>query len=209
MRILLADDDASYRLLVKNALIKWGYQPVVVSDGTAAWNVFQKDDPPPIAILDWMMPGCNGIELCRRLKARQGKPVYLILLTGNSDKADVILGLQSGADDYITKPFDRVELFARLHAGRRIIQLQQNLAHRVDELEAALTQVKQLRGLLPICCYCKNIRNDQNYWQRVEDYLASNADVRFTHGICPDCYKNVIEAQLPATHVETQEMAGS
>lgn len=195
MRILVADDDAGYRLLVKTALIKWGYQPVVASDGTMAWNLLQGADAPPIAILDWMMPGCNGLELCRRLRA-QKRPDYLILLTANTEKADIILGLQTGADDYMTKPFDKEELFARLQVGIRIVELQQNLANRVAELESALVRVKQLSGLLPICCYCKNIRNDQNYWQRVEDYVAANADVRFSHGVCPDCFEKVVEPQL-------------
>jgi sigma-B regulation protein RsbU (phosphoserine phosphatase) len=195
MRVLLADDDSGYRLLVKTALVKWGYEPVVASDGTMAWNLLQKPEAPLIAILDWMMPGYNGLELCRKLRAQQ-KPIYIILLTSNSDKADIVQGLQTGADDYIVKPFDKEELFARLQVGMRIIQLQQFLEARVRELETALAHVKQLSGLLPICCYCKNIRDDKNYWQRVEDYVAANADVRFSHGICPDCYTNVVEPQL-------------
>jgi sigma-B regulation protein RsbU (phosphoserine phosphatase) len=195
MRILLADDDAGYRLLVKTALTKWGYEPVVASDGTMAWNLLQAPEAPAIAILDWMMPGCNGLELCRRLRA-ENKPIYLILLTSNREKADMVQGLQTGADDYITKPFDREELFARLQTGIRIVQLQQSLEKRVRELETALAQVKQLSGLLPICCYCKNIRDDKNYWRRVEDYVAANADVRFSHGICPKCYEKEVEPQL-------------
>jgi CheY-like chemotaxis protein len=195
MHVLLADDDAGYRLLVKSALVKWGYHPVVASDGTMAWNLLQKPDAPQLAILDWMMPGLNGLELCRRLRAQQ-KPIYIILLTANKEKIDIIQGLQTGADDYITKPFDREEFFARLQTGVRIVQLQQNLARRVEELETALAKVKQLAGLLPICCYCKKIRDDKNYWQRVEDYVSANADVRFSHGICPNCYEAVVEPQL-------------
>jgi sigma-B regulation protein RsbU (phosphoserine phosphatase) len=198
MRILLADDDAGYRLLVKTALVKWGYQPVVASDGTMAWNLLQGPKPPPIAILDWMMPGKNGLELCRKLRQKK-QSIYLILLTSNKEKSDIIQGLQTGADDYITKPFDRDEFFARLQTGVRIVQLQQNLESRVRELEGALSQIKQLSGLLPICCYCKNIRDDKNYWQRVEDYVSANADVRFSHGICPNCYKSMVEPQLAQT----------
>lgn len=200
MRILFADDDAGYRLLVKTALVKWGYEPVVASDGAMAWNILQEPDAPALAILDWMMPGQNGLELCRSLRAQQ-KPIYLILLTSNREKADIIQGLQTGADDYITKPFDREELFARLQVGIRIVELQQSLAKRVAELESALAQVKQLNGLLPICCYCKNIRDDQNYWRRVEDYVAAHADVRFSHGICPKCFKKEVEPQLAAAGV--------
>jgi len=195
MRVLLADDDAGYRLLVKNALLKWGYEPLVAHDGTTAWNLLQTPDAPPIAILDWIMPGYDGLELCRKLRTLN-KPIYIILLTANSEKADIIQGLRTGADDYITKPFDREELFARVQTGIRIVQLQQSLEKRVQELETALAQVKQLNGLLPICCYCKNIRDDKNYWQRVEDYVSANADVKFSHGICPDCYKKEVEPQL-------------
>jgi sigma-B regulation protein RsbU (phosphoserine phosphatase) len=83
-----------------------------------------------------------------------------------------------------------------LQTGVRIVQLQQNLEKRVTELENALAQVNHLSGLLPICCYCKNIRDDQNYWQRVEDYVSANTEVRFSHGICPNCYKAVVEPQL-------------
>ncbi len=195
MRILLADDDAGYRLLVEKALTKWGYEPLVVSDGATAWSMLQSPDAPSLAILDWMMPGCDGLELCRRLRA-ENSSTYVILLTANSEKTDIIKGLQAGADDYVTKPFDRQELFARLQTGVRIVQLQQNLRKQVRELEIALAQVKQLSGLLPICSYCKNIRDDKNYWQCVENYVAANADVRFSHGICPDCFKKEIEPQL-------------
>jgi sigma-B regulation protein RsbU (phosphoserine phosphatase) len=198
MQILLADDDAGYRLLVKTALVQWGYQPIVAADGTMAWNLLHSPEAPPIAILDWMMPGYSGLELCRKLR-QQTKSIYLILLTANREKADIIEGLQTGADDYITKPFDRQELFARLQTGVRIVQLQQNLEKRVTDLENALAQVNHLSGLLPICCYCKNIRDDQNYWQRVEDYVSANTEVRFSHGICPNCYKAVVEPQLAQT----------
>src|SRR5579863_3370553 len=104
MRILVADDDAGYRLLVKTALAKWGYESVLAADGSAAWDALQAPDAPAIAILDWMMPGYDGLELCRMLRA-QKKAIYLILLTSNKEKKDVIQGLQTGADDYVVKPF--------------------------------------------------------------------------------------------------------
>lgn len=195
MQVLVADDDAGYRLLVKTALAKWGFEPILATDGSMAWDMLQAANAPAMAILDWMMPGYDGLELCRMLRA-QKKTMYLILLTSNREKKDVIQGLQTGADDYVVKPFDREELFARLQTGTRVIELQQSLEKRVAELEAALGQVKQLSGLLPICSYCKNIRDDKNYWQRVEDYVSSNAGVRFSHGICPKCCKTQIEPQL-------------
>lgn len=105
-------------------------------------------------------------------------------------------GLQAGADDYIAKPFDPRELRARLHAGVRIVELQKALLERFHELEEALKRVKQLQGLLPICSYCKKIRNDRNYWEQVDSYLASHSEVQFSHGVCPDCYEVYLKPQL-------------
>lgn len=100
---------------------------------------------------------------------------------------DVIAGLDSGADDYITKPFDREELRARLRAGCRIVGLQMSLAERVMGLEASAARIKELGGLLPICAWCRKVRDDQDYWQTVESYVTSRSEVRFSHGICPAC----------------------
>ncbi|HKS16093.1 MAG TPA: response regulator, partial [Planctomycetota bacterium] len=100
------------------------------------------------------------------------------------------------ADDYIVKPFNESELRARIAVGSRIVSLQRGLADRVIELEAALVRVKQLQGLLPICSYCKKIRNDQNYYEQIEGYLMKNSDVKFSHGICPECFKKFAEPEL-------------
>ena len=110
---------------------------------------------------------------------------------------DIVQGLRAGADDYITKPVDREEFEARLQVASRIVGLQQRLSDRVTELEVALTRVRQLQGLLPICAYCKRIRDDQNYWNQVETYLAEHTDVQFSHGICPSCFERVIQDERP------------
>jgi len=104
----------------------------------------------------------------------------------------VVRGIGAGANDYLTKPFHREELRVRVGVGAQMLALQKALAQRVEELEEALSQVNHLQGMLPICSYCKKIRGDQNYWQRVEDYISDHADVQFSHGICPDCYERVI-----------------
>jgi sigma-B regulation protein RsbU (phosphoserine phosphatase) len=207
MRILIADDDDVSRLALKAMLTKRGHEVVPTSDGNEAWQAFQVDDPPKLAILDWLMPGIDGVELCRRLRALANfKAVYLILLTSRGSKEHILEGLRAGANDYVTKPFDHEELEARIGVGVQVVQLQSELAQRVSELEVALAQVQQLQGLLPICSYCKRIRDDQDYWHQVERYIGCHANVRFSHGICPDCWKEVVE---PEFHKELGQSAES
>ena len=122
--------------------------------------------------------------------------LYIILLTAKGRKEDIVQGLTAGADDYIIKPFDRSELKARINVGERILRLQAELAARVKELELALANVKLLQGLLPICCYCKKIRNDHNYWQQVDTYIADHSEAQFTHGICPECREKIVRPEL-------------
>src|SRR6267143_149516 len=117
-------------------------------------------------------------------------------LVSRDSRDDIVSGLQAGANDYVTKPFDFDELRARMQVGERVVQLQRSLAERVQELEAALTKVKMLQGLLPICLYCKKIRDDQNYWQQLDKYVADHSEARFSHGICPECYEKVVKPQL-------------
>ena len=192
MKTLIAEDDPVSRVFLELSLIKWGYEVVVTCDGSEAWEALQREAP-PIAILDWMMPGIDGVEVCRRARAIQTPtPTYLILLTAKSEKEEIVEGLEAGADDYLTKPFNRAELQARIKVGLRITELQRNLADRVVELQSALSRVNHLQGLLPICSYCKKVRDDQNYWQQVDSYISKHADVEFSHGICPACYENVL-----------------
>lgn len=199
MRILLAEDELVSRRLLEATLSGWGYQVLLTADGSEAWDRLSGNDPPDLAILDWMMPGKNGIEVCRKVReVRPVLPIYLILLTSRSSQVDVVEGLEAGADDYMTKPFEQAELRARVRVGERIIDLQRSLASRVRLLEDALGRVRQLQGLLPICSYCKKIRNDKNYWQQVETYVEEHSKAQFTHGICPDCYAKVAGSQQPA-----------
>jgi DNA-binding response OmpR family regulator len=197
MRVLIADDEATSRHLIKTILGGWGFEVAVAVDGSEALRLLEGPSPPEIAMLDWMMPGADGLEVCRRVRAaRPDAPTYIILLTARGGAENIIQGLGAGADDYITKPFDPRELRARLHAGARIVQLQKALLERFRELEDALKRVKQLQGLLPICSYCKKIRNDRNYWEQVDAYVASHSEAQFSHGICPDCYEMYLKPQL-------------
>lgn len=197
MKILVAEDDAVSRRALEVTLKRWGYEVVPAVDGQAAWQLLQADDAPRLALLDWVMPGLDGVEVCRNVRA-QARPEssYLILLSAKAATEDVVAGLESGADDYVTKPVDLPELRARLKVGTRILELQHALAERVRELGEALEHVRTLQGLLPICSYCKKVRDDQNYWQQVESFLSAHSDLRFSHGICPDCFEKTVRPQL-------------
>ncbi len=197
MRILIAEDDAVSRRLLEATLSKWGHDVVVACDGAEAWRGLEGPDAPPLAILDWMMPDMDGTEVCRRVRAAASPtPPYLILLTALGGRQDIVAGLTAGANDYITKPFDRGEMQARLQVGIRMVELQRALAARVRDLEQALAQVKRLQGLLPICSYCKKVRKDGNYWQQVETYVSEHSEAQFSHGICPGCWEAEVMPQL-------------
>ena len=197
MQILVADDDPVSQALIVHTLRQAGYPVTQCEDGAKALQILQSSDGPNFGILDVMMPGLDGIQVCQALRESiESKPLYLILLTSNGDQADIVKGLEGGADDYIVKPFDLQELRARVRVGKRVLDLQSRLAERLQELELALEQVTQLQGLLPICSYCKKIRNNQNYWQQVEEYVSAHADVQFSHGVCPNCYETQLVPQM-------------
>jgi len=202
MRALVADDDRVTAEILSRTLKRWEFDVTVVGDGILAWEYLRAATMPTLAIVDWMMPELDGPEVCRRV--RRDLPLahmYLVLLTARESRGDLVLGLDAGADDYITKPFDAEELRARVQVGVRVLTLQERLAERVAELQAALANVKQLRGLLPICAYCKRIRGDDQYWQRLEGYIADHSDAQFSHGICPTCYATVSEELDKARNV--------
>jgi phosphoserine phosphatase RsbU/P len=199
MNLLIAEDDPVSQRLLEATLRGWGYEPIVASDGLQAWEALQQADGPCLAILDWMMPEMDGVEVCRKVRDSAAALTFILLVTARGEKGDIVAGLEAGANDYLTKPFDREELRARLNVGVRVLELQKALSDRVRQLEAALAEVRQLQGILPICCYCKNIRKDAQYWQRVEDYIAEQAGVGFSHGICPECWETVVNPQLEET----------
>jgi len=197
MRVLIADDEATSRHLIQATLGGWGFEVLVAVDGCEALRVLQESRGPEIAMLDWMMPGIDGLDVCRRMRATMpNAATYIILVTARGGLENVVRGLEAGADDYITKPFDPRELRARLHVGVRIVQLQKALTERFLELEDALKRLKQLQGLLPICSYCKKIRNDRNYWEQVDAYITSHSEAQFSHGVCPDCFEIHLKPQL-------------
>jgi phosphoserine phosphatase RsbU/P len=195
MYALIADDDPVTAAVLRGALCRWNLEVVTALDGAAAWDLIESTQSPSLAIIDWMMPGIDGIELCRRIRETPAHAhMYVILLTGRDSHADVVAGLQAGADDYLVKPFDAEELHARVNTGIRILTLQQQLTERIEALRETIANVKQLNGLLPICSYCKRIRKDEDYWQQLEGYITEHSDAQFSHGICPGCLEEANKA---------------
>jgi PleD family two-component response regulator len=204
-KIWVVDDDSISRAVLSANLAKWGYDVVAFSDGQAAWRSLQMSEPPLLAILDWMMPEMDGLEICKKIRSSPGtRSAYVILLTARESREDLILGLQAGADDYISKPFDAGVLRARVEVGLRVLRLQKEVTDQVRDLENALKRIKQLQGLLPICSYCKRIRDDQNYWQQVESYISQHSEAQFSHGICPECYEKFVKLDLERLHQEVE-----
>ena len=201
MRVLIADDDPVSLRRVHALMTSWGYEVELAHDGTTALEMLAGGNPPRLALIDWEMPGLHGPDVCRGVRdAKAADAPYLILLTSRSSRTDIIAGLDAGADDYLVKPFDPGELRARVQAGARIVVLQSGLAEKVAQLETALRKVRRLTGLLPICAYCKAIRDDSDYWHRVEEFVSEHADVQFSHGICPDCLEGAMKAARLAGH---------
>jgi phosphoserine phosphatase RsbU/P len=195
MRVLIADDDPVSLRGLLGLTQSWGYDAVVTADGVTALSVLAAPQAPRLALIDWEMPGLSGPEVCRKVRDwHSTDSPYLILLTSRGSRSDIIAGLDAGADDYLVKPADPGELRARVRAGARIVELQDGLAEKVSQLESALGNVRRLKGLLPICAYCKAIRDDSDYWHRVEEYVSEHADVQFSHGICPNCLEDAMKA---------------
>lgn len=177
MRILIAEDDSASRLVLTAALRKLGHEVIVTENGRDAWNALQTDRI-RMVISDWMMPYVDGLELCKLVRSEESDQyTYVILLTALTGKGNYLQGMAAGADDFVTKPFDIEELAARLRVGERILQLE--------------LKVNRLEGLLPICAYCKNIRDENDVWHQMEQYIATRSDAEFTHGICPSCMEKI------------------
>ena len=145
----------------------------------------------------------HGREVCVGFGRNDRQP-YIIILTIKGEKVDIITGLEAGANDYLAKPFDPGELHARVEVGRRMVEMQDTLASKIGELRRALDQIKTLRGIIPICASCKKIRDDNGYWKQVEVYIRDHSEAEFSHGICPECVKELYPKYMrKQTDVET------
>jgi sigma-B regulation protein RsbU (phosphoserine phosphatase) len=188
MKILIAEDEYITRLMVQVSLEKWGYRVDCVSDGNEAWEALQKPDAPQIAILDWEMPGLDGVEVCRRVKElAKETPIYVILLTGRDSRNDILHGFDMGADDYMTKPFDDNELRARVRVAERLVLIQISLAESVEELRYVLDQMESLQGALPVCKSCHKIQGSDDGWISLNDAIKECSEQRFMYMHCPEC----------------------
>ncbi len=170
--ILIAEDDPLSRRVLERWLQQWDYRVTAVQNGVDAWEVMQRENAPQLAILDWMMPGMEGIELCRRIRSRDQTPYrYILLLTAKDNKQDLVAGLEAGADDYLTKPFDVDELRARVRAGKRILDLQAALIHAQDELRSVAAH-DSLTGLWNRGAILDFLRREMSRSQRTGDALG-------------------------------------
>ncbi|MBI5170720.1 MAG: response regulator [Candidatus Eisenbacteria bacterium] len=187
-RVMIADDERTVRMTLTHGLEKAGFDVTSVEDGHAALAMMTSDSPPQVLLLDWSMPGLTGPELCRWVRSQ---PVlascYVILVTARDTTEDMLEGMEAGADDFIRKPFQIAEVVARARAGRRLASMQAALNARLVELEAALAEVRNLRGLIPICAHCHSIRSSGEHWQKLEAYIEQHSEATFSHSICDAC----------------------
>jgi phosphoserine phosphatase RsbU/P len=182
LKVLVADDDTASRAVLRSALRKLGHECVEAASGSEAWTTYRREAP-SLILADWMMPGLDGLELCRRIRAEsRARYPYVILVTVLGGKGSYLRGMAAGADDFVSKPFDAEEMAARLRVGERIIGLQR--------------EIRQLHGLLPICSYCRRIRDAANAWSDLETYVARQTATNFSHSICPSCFDTKVEPEL-------------
>jgi DNA-binding response OmpR family regulator len=175
MRILIAADEPDARILLRAGLESLGHEVCEAPDGLRAWEFYRKSEI-RMLIIDWMMPGLDGPELCERIRAKNRTPyTYILMLTSLEGRGRYLEAMRAGADDFINKPPDLEELQARLAVAERILGLP--------------AEVKTLESLLPICSYCKMIRDKEENWHDVSEYIADRTDTEFSHGICPDCFR--------------------
>lgn len=191
MKILAVEDDTVARMVLRKALDTLGHEVIEAGNGEEAWQRLNQE-PVRVVVSDWLMPKMDGLELCRQIRARAGAEyLYFILLTGNNATAENQReAAEAGVDDFLTKPLNVEELWRRLRVAERILRY--------------ATQVQQLEEMLPICSYCKKIRDDKNYWQQIEGYINQRTGSEFSHSVCPECYNRVILPELEKLRAQSK-----
>lgn len=204
-KILVVDDIKKNIQVLGSVLGKEGYAVSYATDGAKALEMTTADEF-DLILLDVMMPGIDGFEVCRILKNDPSTiDIPILFLTAKSEQDDIVRGLQQGAVDYLTKPFNTAELLARVKTQMDLRQAQHTILLRNAELEEknqrleqlleenrkAMAEIKTLRGILPICAQCKKIRNDEGYWTSIESYIVKHSEAEFSHGMCLDCAREL------------------
>ncbi len=184
MKILIAEDDPVSRLVLETTLASQGHEVVTAENGAEAWEAFDRD-PCRVIVSDWMMPDVDGLDFCRRVRSRLNTPyTYFILLTAILPGGDNYRkAMESGVDDFLSKPLNRDMVMMRLRVASRIL--------------GYTTQIRQLEALLPICMYCKKIRDEEETWQPLEGYIRAHTGSDFSHGMCPECFEREMNAIKP------------
>ena len=185
-RVLIAEDDLVSAKVLGALLRRLDYDVVTARDGAEAWQLFDAE-PTRLIVSDWMMPGLDGLGLCEKVRARPGIPyTYFILLTANrTTPENYTLATDAGVDDFLTKPIDREALQMRLRVAERILKF--------------TAEIRQLQELIPMCVYCRKVRDEEDYWDQVETYIQKETGSRFSHGACPEC----CEKEMAAFSAET------
>jgi phosphoserine phosphatase RsbU/P len=185
--ILVVDDIAKNIQLLGSILEREKYAVSFAMHGVQALEIIAEQDF-DLILLDVMMPGMDGFQVCEQIKQMPGKAdIPIIFLTAKSERMEIVQGFSVGAADYITKPFNTAELLARVETHLKLKQARDALVEKNRELQQALETIKTLEGIIPICSFCKKIRDDEGYWNLVEAYIAKHSNAEFSHGICPDC----------------------
>ncbi|HZZ19183.1 MAG TPA: response regulator [Opitutaceae bacterium] len=183
MKVLAVEDDNVSRAILKRALEGLGHEVIQARDGEEAWTLWLSEKP-RVVVSDWQMPKLDGLKLCRRFREMQGQDyVYFILLTSSHPSAhNRRAASEAGVDDFLTKPIDVSAMWMRLRVAERILKY--------------TTQVHQLEEMMPMCSYCKKIRDDKNYWQQIESYINERTGTEISHSVCPECYQRVVVPEL-------------
>ena len=183
MKVLAVEDDEVGRAVLRRSLERLGHEVIETTDGEAAWQAWLREKP-RVVVSDWVMPKLDGLKLCARLRAQQGQEyLYFILITAAGGTAQHRrAATDAGVDDFLTKPIKLSELWMRLRVAERILTYTIKV-HRLEEM-------------MPMCSYCKKIRDDRNYWQQIESYINERTGTEISHSVCPDCYQRVVLPEL-------------
>lgn len=184
MKILAVEDDPIASAVLAASLGALGHEVIQATDGLAAWALLQRGSI-RVVVCDWLMPKVDGLELCRRVRARPGDYIYFILVTNRTptvENQDVAFA--AGVDDFLSKPVDPQDLKTRLHVAERILGF--------------TSQIQTLETFIPICSYCKKVRDDRSYWKQIESYINERTGSEFSHSVCPDCYERHVTPELRA-----------